>query len=80
MTLTDYGFTPEQTITCFKNISCSLEHENVYLFDYCSNVSDEIEKAFDIDSSNKRLGLNEIKNILASSFCCQTGGRNGLLI
>ena len=64
---TDYRFTPEQIITCLKNISCSLEYENVYLFDYRSNVSDEIGKAFDIDFSNKRLRLNEIKNILASS-------------
>jgi transposase len=64
---TDYRFTPEQIITCLNNISCSLEHENVYLFDYRSNVSDGIGKAFDIDFSNKRLRLNEIKNILASS-------------
>lgn len=64
---TDYSFTPEQIITCLNNISCSLEHENVYLFDYRSNVSDEIGKAFGIDFSNRRLRLNEIKNILASS-------------
>jgi len=67
MPLTDYRFTPEQIITCLNNISCSLEHENVYLFDYRSNVSDEIGKAFDIDFSNKRLRLNGIKNILALS-------------
>jgi transposase len=64
---TNYRFTPEQIITCLKNISCSLEYENVYLFDYRSNTSDEIGKAFGIDFSNKRLRLSEIKNILASS-------------
>lgn len=64
---TDYKFTPEQIISCLQNISCSLEHENVYLFDYRSNISDEIGKAFGIDFTNKRLRLNEIKNILASS-------------
>jgi transposase len=64
---TDYKFTPEQIITCLKNISCSLEHENVYLFDYRSNISDEIGKAFGIDFTNKRLRLSEIKNILATS-------------
>ena len=64
---TDYKFTPEQIVTCLKNISCSLEHENVYLFDYRSNISDEIGKVFGIDFTNKRLRLNEIKNILASS-------------
>ena len=64
---TDYKFTPEQIATCLNNISCSLEHENTYLFDYRSNVSDEIGKAFGIDFSMRRLRLNEIKNILASS-------------
>ena len=64
---TDYMFTPEQIITCLKNISCSLEHENVYLFDYRSNISDVLGNNFGIDFTNKRLRLNEIKNILASS-------------
>ena len=64
---TNYKFTPEQIITCLNNISCSHEQENVYLFDYRSKISDEIGKVFDIDFSNKRLRLNEIKNILASS-------------
>lgn len=64
---TDYKFTPEQIISCLKNISCSLEHGNVYLFDYRSKISDEIGNAFGIDFTNKRLRLSEIKNILASS-------------
>lgn len=63
----DYRFTPEQIATCLNNISCSLEHENIYLFDYRTHISDEIGKAFGIDFSNKRLYLSEIKNILASS-------------
>lgn len=64
---TDYEFTPEQIITCLKNISCSLEHENVYLFDYRSNISDVLGNTFGIDFTKRRLRLNEIKNILASS-------------
>lgn len=64
---TDYKFTPEQIISCLNNISCSLEHENVYLFDYRSNISDCIGEAFGIDFTNKRLHLSEIKNILASA-------------
>jgi transposase len=64
---TDYRFTPEQIITCLNNISCSLEHENVYLFDYRSYISDEIGKAFGIDFIKRRLRLNQIKNILALS-------------
>jgi len=64
---TDYKFTPENIAACLKNISCSLEHENLYLFDYRSEISDAIGKAFDIDFTKKRLHLSEIKNILAQS-------------
>ena len=64
---TDYKFTPEQIITCLNNISCSLEHTNLYMFDYRSEISDYIGKALDIDFTNKRLRLSEIKNILANS-------------
>lgn len=64
---TDYRFTPEQIITCLNNVSCSLEHTNLYMFDYRSEISDYIGKAFNIDFTNKRLQLSEIKNILANS-------------
>jgi transposase len=64
---TDYKFTPEQIVACLNNISCSLEHENIYLFDYRTYISDEIGKAFGIDFTKRRLRLNEIKNILASA-------------
>ena len=64
---TDYKFTPEQIITCLNKISCSIEHTNLYLFDYRSNISNCIGEAFGIDFTNKRLRLNEIKNILALS-------------
>ena len=64
---TDYNFTPEQIVDCLRNISCSLEHENIYLFDYRSPISDVIGKAFGIDFTNRRLSLSEIKNILAMS-------------
>jgi transposase len=64
---TNYMFTPEQIITCLNNISCSLEHESTYLFDYRSNISDELGKAFGINFNKRRLRLREIKNILALS-------------
>lgn len=64
---TDFKFTPEQIATCLNNISCSLEHTNLYMFDYRSNISNCIGEAFGIDFTKKRLRLNEIKNILASS-------------
>jgi len=58
---TDYKFTPEQIITCLNNISCSLEHTNLYMLDYRSNISDCIGKVFGIDFTKKRLRLSEIK-------------------
>lgn len=64
---TDYKFTPEQIITCLNNISCSLEHTNLYMFDYRSNISNCIGEVFGIDFTKKRLRLSDIKNILASS-------------
>jgi len=64
---TDHKLTPDQIITCLNNISCSLEHTNLYLFDYRSNISDCMGEAFGIDFTNKRLQLSEIKNILAST-------------
>ncbi len=64
---TEYKFTPQQIIACLNNISCSLEDANLYIFDYRSTISDCIGEAFSIDFTNKRLLLNEIKNILASS-------------
>jgi hypothetical protein len=64
---TDYRFTPEQLITSLNNISCSLEDENIYLFDCRTSITDEIGKAFGIDFTKKRLTLSKIKNILASA-------------
>ena len=64
---TNYKFTPEQIISCLNNISCSLEHTNLYMFDYRSEISDYIGKTFGIDFTKKRLRLSEIKNILANS-------------
>jgi len=64
---TGFCFTPEQIITTLNNISCSLEDENIYLFDFRNNIIDAIGKTFNIDFTKKRLPLNKIKNILASS-------------
>jgi hypothetical protein len=52
---------------CLNRISCSLEQENLYMFDYRSEIADEIGKAVNIDFSKKRLRLGEIKGIIASS-------------
>ena len=64
---TNYAFTPEQIITTLNNISCSLDFENVYVFDCRNEITEAIGKAFDIDFNKKRLELNKIKNILANA-------------
>ena len=64
---TGHCFTPEQIITNLNNISCSLEDENIYLFDCRNSIINAIGKAFDIDFTKRRLPLNKIKNILANS-------------
>jgi transposase len=64
---TGHCFTPDQIITNLNNISCSLEDENIYLFDCRNSIINAIGKAFDIDFTKRRLPLNKIKNILANS-------------
>ena len=60
-------YSSENIVECLNRISCSHEQENIYLFDYRSEVSDAIGAALGIDFSKKRLRLNEIKNIIGNS-------------
>ena len=63
---TRHRYSCEKITDCLNRISCSNEQENIYLFDYRSDISDEIGKAFAIDFSKKRLRLSELKNIIAT--------------
>jgi len=63
---TNSKFTPEQIVSCLNSISCSLEHANIYLFDYRNKMVDELGDTFGIDFKKKRLRLSDIKNILAT--------------
>jgi len=54
-------------VECLNRISCSLEQENIYLFDYRSEISEAIGEALGIDFTKKRLRLNEIRNIVATA-------------
>ena len=65
--LTDHRYSPEKIIECLNKISCSNEQDNLYLFNYRSEISDAIGEALGIDFTKKRLRLSEIKNILANS-------------
>ena len=55
-----------QVLEALRNISCSKETENLYLFDFRDDVSDAIGRAFGLDFSNERLTRGEIKKNLAS--------------
>ena len=64
-------YSAQQITDCLNRISCSLEEENLYLFDFRSPLSDAIGKAFDIDFTSKRLRLGEIKKVLANAKTCE---------
>ena len=57
---TDRQYSAERIIKCLNKIACSNEQDNLYLFDYRSEISDAIGNIFDIDFTRKRLRLNEI--------------------
>ena len=60
-------YSAEKIISCLNNIACSNEQDNLYMFDYRTDISDIIGNALSIDFTYKRLRLGEIKNILANS-------------
>ncbi|MFZ5631360.1 MAG: transposase, partial [Bacillota bacterium] len=64
---TDRRYSAEKIIECLNKIACSNEQDNIYLFDYRSEISDAIGNVLGIDFTRKRLRLSEIKNILANS-------------
>ena len=61
------AYSAEKIVECLNRIACSNEQENIYLFDYRSQISDTIGKALGIDFTNKRLRLADIKKFLAQA-------------
>ena len=60
-------FSCDQIVDCLNRISCSNEQDNIYLFNYRSEISDAIGTAFQIDFTKKRMRQGEIKNLLAKA-------------
>jgi transposase len=58
---TDNKYSPAKLIEAINNISCSYESENVFLFDYRSEISDVLGGAFGIDFTMQRLSRMDIK-------------------
>jgi transposase len=64
---TNRQYSAERIIECLNKIACSNEQDNLYLFDYRSEISDTLGNVLGIDFTRKRLRLADIKNILANS-------------
>jgi len=60
-------FSSERIVECLNRISCSHEHENIYLLDYRSEISDVIGEALGIDFHKKRLRLGDIRSIVGET-------------
>ncbi|MBT9166247.1 MAG: hypothetical protein DDT25_00930 [Chloroflexi bacterium] len=63
---TAHRFSAAKILECLNSIACSNEQENIYLFDYRSEISDVLGDSLGIDFTKKRLRLGEVKNILAA--------------
>ena len=60
-------YSSEEIVACLNRISCTHEHENIYLFDYRSELSDAIGEALEIKFGKKRMRLAEIKSIIGDA-------------
>ena len=58
---TAFKHSPEKLIEAMNNVSCSHEGGNLYLFDYSSDVADDLAEAFGLDFSMLRLTRADIK-------------------
>jgi transposase len=65
--LTKRRYSAEKIVECLNRIACSNEQDNLYLFDYRSEISDAVGSALGIDFTRRRLQLAEVKNILAKA-------------
>ena len=64
---TEHKHTPERLIEAINNISCSHESENLYLFDYRTDVTDDLGEAFGVDFTQLRLSRKEIKKNIGAA-------------
>jgi len=64
---TDGKYSAKKILDCLNKIQCCNEEENIYLFNYRNEISDELGDAFGIDFTKKRLTLSEIKKVLGEA-------------
>jgi hypothetical protein len=65
--MTEFLHSPAKLIEAMNNISCSNESANIYLFDYRSDVSDDLGQALGFDFTRLRLTRAEIKKNLGAA-------------
>jgi transposase len=58
-------FSVGEILEALRNIACSKENENSYLFDFRTELTDAIGDVFGLDFTNERLTRGEIKKYLA---------------
>jgi len=63
---TNHAHAPAVLIEAMNHISCSHEGENLFLFDYRSDITDALGAAFGLDFTRQRLTRAEIKKNIAS--------------
>ena len=71
---TGWKYSSDVITETLNKISCIHEQDNIYLFGYRSQVSDDIGKALGIDFTRKHMRLSEIKNLIKN--CKQVDGNS----
>ena len=68
---TGRAYSAERITDCLNRISCSNERDNLYLFDYRSEISDALGAATGIDFTGKRMRTGEIKSAIGAAKACR---------
>lgn len=63
----NHAYPTETIIEAMKNIACTPESKNLYIFDYRTEVTDALGKAMGFDFTKKRLSRSEIKKYLGDA-------------
>jgi predicted DNA-binding helix-hairpin-helix protein len=60
-------YTVERIVETLRQVECSHEFQNYWLFNYIDEVTEDIKTVFGMDFSKKRMTLQEIKQNLGSA-------------
>ncbi len=63
----NHKYSSAKMVEALNKISCSNESDNLFLFDYRSDVTDDLGEAFGVDFTKLRLTRKEIKKTLGES-------------